>query len=873
MYVSWRWIQELVPQAQADPEQLALRFTLSVAEIEGVTTFGGGLEGVLVARVIDVQPHPDADKLRLATCDVAGETVTVVCGAPDLELGGVYPFAPPGVDLPSGIQVREGEIRGVRSPGMLCSERDLGLSDEHGGLLRLDGVDPAAGESFCEAVGLPDTLWEIDNKSITHRPDLWGMHGIAREVAALLQVRLPALGTDGLTLGERPPVQLRVEESSHCSRYLCARIDGVAVGPSPVRDRLRLRSLGVRPISNVVDATNLVMLETGNPLHAFDARFVRGGQIVVRQAREGEVLRTLDGLDRALTAQDCVIADAEGAVALAGVMGGEDSEIRDDTTAVILEAASFDGAAIRKTATRLGMRTESSARFEKHLDEHLSELAARRFLVTLQRLSPGCAVTSALADEGAFVQRARPSRSIPTSSGYLRSRLGVTEQEAPDAWLDRTLAALGFTVHREGDAMVVKVPSFRAGRDVGIAEDLVEEVGRIYGYDHVRSATPLVPSRRPILPATKRQERDVRAVCTLERGLREVMLYSFDDEPLRDRLGLAELGSDGAQSPRLALRNYLSSENTHLRRQLASNVLGALQANLARGTLHDSSRKGLRVGVYEIGRVFLPERGHVDAQGRADLGAPEVALGAGEAREAFTGRMDEALRAGTEAAATFAQGSPLPAQPRHLCIAIGERLGGGALGADDVIVPDATLSKSLYRELIGGVEAVVARLGRGAPRVARGVGSSGCTWIHPARGGVITIDGAAVGHAALLHPRIRGRLDVPAEVAIAELDLDALLALPARSLRAAAPAKFPATTFDLTLQVPRGTRAGSVGEVLLSAGQRAAGDVVRSVALIADYDGEQGRALTYRITCRDEERTLKDKEVLRVRAAIEAAAP
>ena len=892
MYVSWRWISEFVDTTDVDPVILADRFTLAVAEIEGVEAFGAGLEGVRVARVTEIAPHPNADKLRLATCMVDGAAVTVVCGAPDLAVGGVYPFVPPGVTLPSGIEVRHGEIRGVPSPGMLCSERDLGLSEEHDGLLRLavnsatpDSANGPDGRGFSEVAGLPDVLWEIDNKSVTHRPDLWGIHGIAREVAALLGRPLRPLDTAGLTFADVPPVALTVAPDCHCQRYVCARIDDVVVAPSPLAARLRLRSLGVRPISNVVDATNLVMLETGNPLHAFDARHVRGASITVRQAKDGEVVRTLDGTDRALTVDDCVITDAVGLVALAGVMGGEDSEIRDDTRAVVLEAASFDGAAIRKTATRQGMRTESSARFEKHLDPNTAGAAARRFLVLIGQLSPGCRISSSLLDTGRFKALGKGVRVITTSADYLRSRLGVTNTEMPDEWIDATFAALGFTVSRSKDDMAVTVPSFRAGRDVSIAEDLVEEVGRIYGYDHVRSATPLVPSRRPVLPDTKRQERDVRGVLTLERGLNEVMLYSFDHEPTRSRLDLAENDSTGTPLPRLALRHALSSESTHLRRTLVSNLLACVETNLVQGTRAEPSRKGLRVGVYELGRVFHPEAAHrawtindlddADASALIDAGVPAVAAASHDGHASFVGRMDDALRAGTLTSASFAAEHPLPSQPRHVAVAIGERLGGGSMGADDVIVPELSLSQSLFREVVGAMEAVVKRLKRPPLRVRRADNDkasvfAGFSWVHPARYGELWCGGQCVGLVTLLHPRTRGRLSVPADVALGQLDLDALSRVEPVSLSAGPPPRMPATTFDLTVHVPGSTRVAELRARLRAAAQAVEPEIVEDVVWIGDFAIEGGRALTYRMVCRHAERTLTDAEIQSVRAAVEA---
>lgn len=869
MLVSWRWISELVDTRGVDPRAFAERFTMSVAEIDDVLTFGDGLADVRVAHVVDVVPHPSADKLRLAVCDFgdAGQ-ITVVCGAPDLEVGILVPFAPPGVTLASGIEVRDGQVRGVPSPGMLCSERDLGLSDEHGGLMRLDGVRlDQAGEALTEATPIDDVLWELDNKSITHRPDLWGHLGIAREVAALLGRPLKPPRIDGLSFTELQPVDLHVADDSCCRRYLCARISGVLVAPSPISIRMRLRSLGVRPISNVVDATNLVMLETGNPLHAFDARHVRGGAIVVRNAEPGELLMTLDGTERALDPTDCVIADAKGPVALAGVMGGADSEIKDDTHTVILEAASFDGAAIRKTASRLGMRTESSARFEKHLDPTLADTAARRFLVTLSELSPGCQIDSALADGGPFVGAPPPATTIHTTSAYMRSRLGLSEDALTDEFIDTTLRALAFDVHRDGDAMVVGVPTFRAGRDIGIAEDIVEELGRIYGYDRIPSVVPDVPSKPPFMPPIKLLERKVRTACAHDAGLAEVLLYSFDDEPFRARVGVGE-GSQEQPRPRVALRHALSADASHLRRTLTSNLLAALERNLVQGAGQQASKKGLRVGLFEVGRVFLPDERDADP----DIGIPRQTTENPDRQRAWQALLSGPLAEGTEQA--IANATALPRQPKRLAIAIGERIGGGADGSSEG-QPPAELTRELFAGVVGALQAVAARCGRPELAVSRRFGGSPVTldvsWLHPGRHGVVRCADRAIGVVTALHPALRQRLQVPAEVVLAEIELDALLDVVAEVTVGAAPPRFPATGFDLTIDVDRWVRAEDLRTTLLSAARHKHAEIIEDIRLIGFFDADARRSLTYRITCRRPDATLTDDELAAVRESVQNA--
>ncbi len=771
MLVSWRWLSQFVDTQGVDPLQFAEKFTTTVAEIDDVVQWGFGLRDVRVVDVIAVAPHPNADKLRLATVELGGRTVQVVCGAPDLRVGLRVPFVPPGVTLPSGITVRDGEVRGVASPGMLASEKDLGLSDENAGLLSLDGCTAPAGTRLHEAIVLEDVLYDVDNKAITHRPDLWGLYGVAREVAAMLDKPLKPFDLD-LVLGTTAPLAIRVEAPDACPRYLCARVANVSVQPAPVDARLLLRRLGTRPISNLVDATNLVMLETGNPLHAFDARTLRGGEIVVRRAKAHETIATLDGQLRQLQTHDCVICDAEGPVALAAIMGGANSEIRPDTTELILEAANFDAPTIRRTAMRLGMRSESSARFEKALDPVLAETAARRFLKLCQTWNPEARITSHLADCGPFSADAKPLSVIHTTATYLRERLGVTAVELPDAWLDACLTRLEFRVARTGDALAVTIPSFRATKDIKIAEDLVEELGRHYGYDNIRSEAPRVAARPPHTPALKLLERQVRNTL-VHAGLTEQVLYAFDDEETRARLLLAE----PAGLTRVAVKNPISVQHTHLRRNLLPNLLAVAEKGLVQGDDGQPARKGLTIGVFEIGRVFVPEKSD-------DRGLPPVLVNGTEAElAAYTAGMDSEMLRGVLDARSGTK--PLPLQPMHLGIVFAERLGGGAEGTKLVIAP-TEVTHRLLQQGIAMLNHLLSWLGKqplallaSGPESSPGAPDGSPTWRSKLGYDLVASTGETIGFLAALHPRVRIALDQPAQAVVVELDLRALERVPA----------------------------------------------------------------------------------------------
>ncbi|PKN58913.1 MAG: phenylalanine--tRNA ligase subunit beta [Deltaproteobacteria bacterium HGW-Deltaproteobacteria-14] len=591
MYISTNWLGRHVDLTGVDLDVLAKRFTLAVAELEGVHRVGADLgPNVVVGRVLEVNAI-EGKHVRVTRVDTGAHGVrTIVCGAPNVAAGQDVVVALPGAKL-GELEIAVATVAGVESHGMIASERELGLSEEHAGILVLDGA-PAAGTVFADAYPVVDTLFEVDNKSLTHRPDLWGHRGIAREVAALLGRELLPQDLE-VAFTDARPLTIRVDDPTACPRYSAVCLDGVTIAPSPLWLRLLLARVGTRPISNVVDATNFVMLDTGNPLHAFDARQISGAAIVVRRAGAGEAFTTLDGQRRALDATDLLIADADRGVALAGVMGGENSEIKDDTTAMVLEAANFDAAVIRVTAQRLGIRTESSARFEKSLDPHLVEDASRAFCRLVLTLCPGARVTSAFMDVAA--PYAAPTH-IRLPVALVERRLGAALGAAR---IREILTGLDFAVSEPQPGIFdVIVPSWRATKDIGIKEDLIEEVGRIHGYDNITPEPPEVKLIRPDANARKRFEHAVRGYLTQTGGLDELQTYSFDFEPLLARIGVTP-------GERLTLKNPISAEMPALRRSLVPGLLGAAEKN-TRGF------DGLRF--FEVGRVYHPHPSEVADQ-------------------------------------------------------------------------------------------------------------------------------------------------------------------------------------------------------------------------------------------------------------------
>jgi len=586
MHISWNWLGRHVDLTGVDPFSLIGRFTMAVAEVEGVEAKGDALGAVVAGRVLEVRPHPASDKLKVARVATGREVVEVVCGAPNCHVGGTYPLALPGVVLPA-FTVEAVPLRGVVSQGVLCSERDLGLTDDHAGLLVLGQVAP--GTPLPDLLPVRDVLFEIDNKSVTHRPDLWGHRGMAREVGVLLDRPLKPMTWAPEFTGD-DPLDVQTECPDLCPRYTAARYRCAPASRSPFWLRVLLERAGVRAISDLVDLTNFVMLDLGNPVHAFDARLVRGNRIRIRRASAGEHLTTLDGIERALLPDDCVIADGEGGVALAGVMGGLNSGIADDTTDVVLEAANFHPGTVRRTSLRLGLRTEASARFEKSLDPNLAHEAQLAFGALLAELKPGARATSRLYDVDHAPKRV-VRIFVPT--GLIEKKLGTP---LPEGFARKVLTGLGFGVEPTLDGKMVTVPTWRATKDVSIKEDIVEEVGRFFGYDNIPGATPAIQVREPQFRWLTEARWATTRALVLDAGMTQLQTYSFASNGLLARLGVTTSDAFG-------LANPISSDLTHLRTALAPNLLGVVA---------DNCRATDAVRAFEIGRVFLDTR---DAEG------------------------------------------------------------------------------------------------------------------------------------------------------------------------------------------------------------------------------------------------------------------
>ncbi|HLU68578.1 MAG TPA: phenylalanine--tRNA ligase subunit beta [Kofleriaceae bacterium] len=605
MKIVWSWLLELVELERAvDAEEGARLLTDGGLEVEAFERLGGGFDGVVVAEVVARERHPKADRLTLV--DVidrpGGPATRVVCGAPNVpEPGGRVLWARPGARLPGGLEIGVRPLKGVESAGMLCSEQELGIGEDGSGIAVLSGDDLRAplGARAQEALGLDDALFDLSIPS--NRPDALGHLGVARELVAAVGGRLRggAIDLEPFTdraLEAEALARVAIDDPQGCPRYIARIIDGLTVAPSPGWMRRRLQAVGVRPISNLVDVTNYVLFELGHPLHAFDYRQVAGGTIRVRRARDGERMVTLDDQERALLAGDLLICDAERPVALAGVMGGRDSEVQDDTSRVLLEAAAFDPGAIRRTARRLGLHSEASHRFERGVDPEGAERASRRAAELLCRLGGGRVAAGAV---DAYPGRAeRPWVRLRASRASRLAGIPITRELA-----ERTLGRLGLEMRQgEGeDELLVRTPSFRP--DLAREVDLIEDLLRLHGLDKIPATLPPLAAA-PSGEVDRRPAFIRRALTAL--GYAEAITFGFTS-PERIRALRLPDGDPGLRM--VALRNPMSAEQSVMRTSLLPNLLAALARNLK----HDVND----VALFEVGAVFL-------ARGPAEL--PEEPL-------------------------------------------------------------------------------------------------------------------------------------------------------------------------------------------------------------------------------------------------------
>lgn len=828
------WLNDYVDPTLS-PDELAERLTVAGLEVETVEKIGAEWdpETLMVGEVLKVAPHPDADRLCLVTVGYgANDPLTVVTGAPNLlhyrndpmpDAPLKVPFARVGAVVIDGhaedgrtMKLKPGKIRGVVSEGMVCSEMELGLSDAHEGIMILPS-DAPTGQPLAEYLG--DAVLEFDIKgSFAH---LMCVFGIAREVAALtgkpLRREVMEMGMQGNPKITDSPsfLKLEITHPDLCPRYTAVLIEGIKVQPSPFWLQQRLMRAGMRPINAVVDATNYVMLELGQPLHAFDYHAIRPEKpgetplIRVRPATAGEKMETLDDVQRTFDDKMLLITDGGGPVAIAGVMGGLESEITEGTTDVLLESANFEFLNTRRTGQLLKLRTEASDRFGKRLDPELCLAASLRCATLITELCGG----AIRPEYGDLYPQKSQTTSIDLNPGFITRLLGL---EIPRPEVVRILKALEFSVEdgKEGHLMVTP-PSYRT--DVSMPADLVEEVARIYGYDNMVGtliSDDMPPQRtNRMLDGTER----IRDLL-IGSGLDEIITYSMvsmaDDHklyPSESAAGITD-GTDGtgsrdgtppAESDYVGLQNPLSAEKGHLRRRLLGEGLNTARANL---------RFGKRVAVFEVGAVFHP-----------------------------------------------AAGQTLPNEPRRLCAVLtGHRSPESWQDGQTPPLFDFYDIKGAVEALLNGLEITGVEWQRGEDPA-----------YHPGRSAKLSLDGQVLGHLGELHPGVAADFGLDTmPVCAMELDVDALIAHWNQDRQMTPLSSHPPLYEDVAFIVAGGMPAEQVRQLILQTGK----PMVRQAALFDLYEGEQvgagNKSLAFALTFQADDRTLTDNEVAKVRGKI-----
>ncbi len=572
------WIGDFVDLSGLDKKALIRNFTLSTAEVEDIIEKGADTYGVIVAQILSVENHPTSKKLHLLKVDTGSGVVDIVCGAPNVREGMKVALATDGGAV-CGHKITPATIAGFTSYGMCCSEAELGISDDNSGIWDITDDIPL-GTDIKTVYDIDDIIFEVDNKSLTNRPDLWSHYGMAREFATITgrELKAPVLHNTEV-YKDLPPVAIDVKATDLVWRYSAIKVENITRKVSPVNMRIRLFYCGSRAINFLADLTNYVMMEIGQPMHAFDNRKV--DKIEVQTFAEGLKFATLDGIERNIDDKMLMITSGNTPVAIAGVMGGDASKIEDDTNSLLLESATFDGVSVRKTTTRLGLRTDASMRYEKMLDPELCRVATERLLALLIELDKGATVISAFSD--AYVRK-YPTITLNFDKKYVNRYTGI---EISNAQIVKTLTGLGFKVTNEGDDFTVVVPSWRATKDVTIKADIIEEITRIYGYDNFdvfTSTSALAPVRKEVINSSEDRMKDI---LVKSYRMHEVHSYIWSDMA-KDK----ELGIKTAEGVRVI--NAQSPDHQYIRISMIPTLLSFAKENKAYADTF---------GIFEIGHT------------------------------------------------------------------------------------------------------------------------------------------------------------------------------------------------------------------------------------------------------------------------------
>ena len=580
MFISINWIRDFVNLDGIDIKDLIYKFTMSTAEVEGIIEYGKNTRDVVVAKVLSVENVENSKKLHKLVVDIGDKKVNCICGAPNVKEGIKVAFAKEG-SLVNGLSITKTTIAGHESSGMCLSEKELGISDDNSGIMVLNDKYNI-GEDIKNIIPIDDIIYEIDNKSLTNRPDLWGHYGIARKIAAITNRKLKPLEVENLDkYNDLKKLDINIEDRNLCYRYTGLTIDNVNKKTSSYKMKTRLTYCGLRPISLLVDMTNYIMLELGQPMHAFDKEFIK--KINVKTLKNDEEFVTLDGNKRNLKQGTLMIYNENKPVAIAGVMGGENTQITDATTSLFLESANFNAVSVRKTASAIALRTDASARYEKTLDPELTKLAIERFVKVLKDEDDDIKVSSSLSD--VYVNK-YPVITIDISREYINKKIGVNFS---DEMIEKVLTSLYFKIiENKNGNFKIEVPSFRATKDVSGKADIIEEISRIYGYDNIVPQTNLWKVEPVKEDSLRELEYNIKTLLAQKYGMSEVHSYVWYDTKLNSELGI-EVHDN------LKIVNGLSKLDSTLRYNMVPTMLYAIYKNI---------KNFDEIGVFEIGRTF-----------------------------------------------------------------------------------------------------------------------------------------------------------------------------------------------------------------------------------------------------------------------------
>jgi phenylalanyl-tRNA synthetase beta chain len=587
MKVPFKWLKDYV-NIDISPKELSDRLTLSGSKVEEVITSGDEIQNVVTGKILKIEPHPDAEKLVICQLDIAtGENLQIVTGANNMKEGDIVPAALHGSSLPNGLKIKKGKLRGIPSNGMMCSEEELGIAGDepvHG--LMILPQDTPIGKDIKEVLGLDNSV--IDFEITSNRPDCFSVLGIARETAATLGVSyktpdtsFKAASSDNIA----DSLKVEIRDTKLCRRYIARGVKNIKIEPSPAWMQERLMQAGVRPINNIVDITNFVMIELGQPMHAFDRREISSNTIVVERAQEGEKFTTLDAVERTLNANVLNIKNGATTIGLAGIMGGLDSEVKDDTTEIVFESANFDGTNIRVSSKALGLRTEASSKFEKDLDPNLALLAIDRACNLICELSAGEVMEGTID----IYPEQVIEKTLEVSSSWMNKFLGTEiSSEKMKEYLDR----LELLTTIKGDTLEIKVPTFRS--DVNIKEDVAEEVARIFGYNNV--PTTVMNSASLNGGKNKKQKLEDKIIQALIGcGLSQSISYSFVSPKVYDKILIPQ---DSHLRRAVTIKNPLGEDFSIMRTTSIPSMMEALARNY--------SRSNEEASLFEIGKIYMP---------------------------------------------------------------------------------------------------------------------------------------------------------------------------------------------------------------------------------------------------------------------------